>query len=249
VTLVGGNTQVGGKFEENLMEWGVEVCQHIEYLPLRVPAQATAIVVIKTFCSHSLFHAAQLQAKKRGLLLVAVEHNWVQAGPMLQQHGLLEQVPESTWEEASTQAHVFPILSLVKAEVAALADRVEQAEDLLLEKDDQVEALARRVKDVLADPDLPLGEDALLKANYYKAMAGKFLSMAKTQAVQAGQTAKEWLASRPMGLGRTSLFDHMQVEAALFGPDAHLTLEDLKLPWREVVIKARHVRLVEDEAA
>lgn len=80
-------------------------------------------------------------------------------------------------------------------------------------------------------------------ANCYKALAGLYLARARDRAVNAGKTVKEWVATKPLdGLGRSSTYDHMQVADALFGPDATLGAEVLRLPWREVVRRARRCR-------
>lgn len=149
VAIVGGRQDVFDRFEENLMDWGIEVAQTQEYLPLRVASAVTAVIVIKTICSHKLFHAAQLQTKKRGLLLVAVEHNWTQAEPLLLAHGLLESpTPPEHAPHSGDNGAAFSMIAQTNAEIDDLRQRLDQAETMVLEKDEQFRAQTERLDEL-----------------------------------------------------------------------------------------------------
>jgi len=159
VAIVGGRRETYNKFEENLLDWGIEVVQTQEFLPFRLSSKATAVIVIKSLCSHKLFHTAQLQAGKRRLLFLAVEHNWTQAEPLLVQHGLLEQVtPDEARPVDNGNNAVFSMLATVNAELAdlrsqlielpQLRSRVVEAEDMVLERDLQLDDQQKRLDDL-----------------------------------------------------------------------------------------------------
>ncbi len=144
VALVGG-TNVSS-FQTHMEEWGVDVCVHVPYLPLRVPKQATALVVLKTHCSHELFHTAQKVAQKRKLMLVTVEQNWAQAEPLLQKHGILPTPNTETPNPVKTEPdHKEGRLYQLQSQVVRLENHLRQAENMILERDDQVLRMEKRM--------------------------------------------------------------------------------------------------------
>jgi len=154
VALVGGTPNVS-TFREHLEGWGVDVCAHIPYLPLRVPKQATHVVVLKTHCSHNLYHAAQKVAGRRHLSLCAVEQAWSQAEPLLRQHGVIPTLAQQGQanHQANHQANENPrdrILTELQAKVVRLEDLLGQAEEMILERDELVCRLSEQMRLVLS---------------------------------------------------------------------------------------------------
>ena len=150
VTLVGGHQQIAEKFELHLMEWGIEISHHQKYPPLQIGPNTTALVVFKTLCSHNLFHAAQLLAVKRNLLLIVVEHNWKKAEPLLRKQGLLERVrPSASTLKVGEEHAAFTLLSSVKADMERLQKRLDITESMILEKDAVIEEQQQRLNGIL----------------------------------------------------------------------------------------------------
>lgn len=142
VTLIGGYTDMVSNFENRLAEWGIEVCAHCEYLPARVPAKTTLVIVLKTACSHSLMGAAQMVATKRKIPLVVVDHQWKSAEVTLKQNGILDHAPNPVIEPGSEFWAEARITELAH-EVTRLRQSLTGAEDLILEQQGLTEGLQR----------------------------------------------------------------------------------------------------------
>lgn len=141
VTLVGGYVSMAANFELHLAEWGIEVTQHFEYLPLRVPTRSTMLIVLKSACSHKLFDAAQLVATKRQIPVVVVDHHWTQAEEVLRRSGVLDtagppavDLSRGYWAETR--------VAELDREVARLRNNLSQAENLILEQQELLDRLS-----------------------------------------------------------------------------------------------------------
>jgi len=87
--LVGG-TSDPGRFQIKLERQGVKVLAHIPFEPVNYPKDTTAVIILKSHCSHSLFHAAKKEADKDNLLVCTVDQLWSSAYEVLLQHGIIE---------------------------------------------------------------------------------------------------------------------------------------------------------------
>jgi hypothetical protein len=140
VTLVGGYASMAANFELHLAEWGMEVNQHFEYLPLRVPIKTTLLIVLKSACSHRLSDAAHLVATKRQIPVVVVDHHWTQAEATLRLSGVLDEVRPPVmdttlgyWAEAR--------IAEVTRQAICLERRSAETEEMLLEQGQALETL------------------------------------------------------------------------------------------------------------
>lgn len=145
--LIGGYASMARNFELHLAEWGIEVVQHIEYLPVRVPVKATLFIVLKSACCHPLSAAAQLVAEKRQIPLVVVDHHWTQAEHQLRQSGVLDaaNVTPPHFDPALPYWAEARIAELV-GEVTRLRKDLAQAEDLLLTQGATLESLQAQLR-------------------------------------------------------------------------------------------------------
>ncbi len=145
IVLVGGiNTRA---FEAHLEEWGATICACIPYLPLKVPRQATALIVLKTNCSHNLSGAATTAAQKVGIPLVIVSQNWAKALPRLQQAGVLPTVSRGVAGGEAVEAEIAGagLVFKLQSKMVRLEVQLGEAEDLLLERDDLVMRMDKRL--------------------------------------------------------------------------------------------------------
>jgi hypothetical protein len=159
VTLVGGYASMAANFETHLAEWGVEVVQHVEYLPLKIPSKTTLMIVLKSACSHSLSAAAQLVATKRSIPLVIVDHHWTQAEAILRRSGVLDPTspapPDVSGEEWRGE------FQDLKREMTRLSSDLEQAEELILEQREMLERLQQQVATQQAQWSQTMGDPRL----------------------------------------------------------------------------------------
>jgi hypothetical protein len=152
VALVGGTPDVS-RFTENLEAWGVDVCAHIPYLPLRVPKNATHIVVFRDQCSHNLYYAAKKVAERRSLPLCAVAQSWAKAEVLLREHGVLPGREEE--ETKNPQSSDYDLRTKVVAlewelrqaekHRERLAEHLRQAEDMVLERDEVIDQMTSQL--------------------------------------------------------------------------------------------------------
>ena len=147
ITLVGGTTNIT-PFTAHLEEWGVDVVAHAPHLPCRVPKETEALIVLKDHCSHSLLHAAQKVGERRHIPWIAVEQNWTQAEPILQQHKILPEYEGENTEapiEEDTKKGNNVSLYLLQSQVVKMRDQLGDAENLILEKDEELGQMGTRV--------------------------------------------------------------------------------------------------------
>jgi uncharacterized coiled-coil protein SlyX len=143
---------MAANFTLHLAEWGLEVCQHVEHLPLRVPLRTTLIIVLKSACCHSLSAAATLVAAKRQIQVVVVDHHWTQAEDILRRSGVLDKVNPPVvdlsvayWAEAR--------VAELDSELSRLQGHLAQAEDLILEQGQALNELQKQVAQQQVDLD------------------------------------------------------------------------------------------------
>ena len=127
VALVGGfNTRA---FKGHLTAAGLSICAEIPTLPVRVPQRATALVVLRTHCSHKLYDTCQQISNRRNIPMVTVDQSWAKARDLLIQTKLLSE-PKPEPEPKPQQRTIYDF----QAEIVEVQEVLTLFEEWLLEQ-------------------------------------------------------------------------------------------------------------------